>query len=207
MLVDEHDFVRMGVRSLIEAAPDWTVAAEAARSEQALKLAAEVRPDIVVLGISLPGVSGLDLMIELKKLLPAVELLVLTMHDSERIISSAIRSGARGYVLKSDGCDKIIDALTALSRHQTYFSSIVSEILLQFYLGTNPRQEGDHLTQRERQIIKLVAEGNSNKGIARILHIGVKTVDAHRMTAMRKTGAKSSADLTLYAVRNELVQL
>jgi DNA-binding NarL/FixJ family response regulator len=207
MLVDEHEVVRIGVRSLIRASPDWIVAAEAARSEQALKLAAEVRPDIVVLGISLPGVSGPDLMIELKKLLPDVEFLVLTMHESEQVISSAVRSGARGYILKSDDCAKIIEALTALSHHQTYFSSIVSEILLQVYLDTYPRQEGDQLSQRERQIVKLVAEGNSTKRIAQILNIGVKTVDTHRTTAMRKTGAKSSADLTRYAVRNELVQL
>jgi DNA-binding NarL/FixJ family response regulator len=207
MLVDEHDVVRRGVRSLIEAVPDWTVAAEAARSEHALKLAAEVRPDIVVLGIALPGVSGLNLMIELKKLLPDVEFLVLTMHDSERIISNAIRSGARGYVLKSDGCHKIINALTALSRHQTYFSSCVSERLLQVYLETLPTQEGDQLTQRERQIVKLVAEGKSNKRIAQILKLSIKTVQSHRTMAMRKTGAKSSADLTLYAVRNEFVPL
>jgi DNA-binding NarL/FixJ family response regulator len=207
MLVDEHDVVRKGVRCLIEAVPDWTVVAEAARGDQALKLASEVRPDIVVLGLALPGVSGLDLIIQLKKLLPDVELLVLTKYDSERIMFSAIRFGARGYVLKSDDCDKIIEALTALSHHQTYFSSIVSDRLLHAYLDTNARRDGDQLTRRERQILKLVAEGNPNKRIAQILNMSVKTVETHRRTAMRKTGAKSSADITRYAVRNELVQL
>jgi DNA-binding NarL/FixJ family response regulator len=206
MLVDDHDVVRIGVRSLIEAVPGWTVVAEAARAEQALQLAAEVRPDIVVLGIALPGVSGLDLMIELKKTLTDVEFLVLTMHNNERIICNALRAGARGYVLKSDSCVDIIAALQAITRHQTYFSNNISEILLQVYLNVIPRPEGE-LTRREQQVVKLVAEGNSNKRIARTLNMSIKTVETHRTKAMGKIGAKSSADITRYAIRNELVQL
>jgi DNA-binding NarL/FixJ family response regulator len=207
MLVDDHEVVRHGVRSLVESVPDWTLCAEASSGEEALAQAAETKPDMVVLDVSMPNVSGLDLIIQLKRLLPKVEILVLTMHDSERIVAQALRSGARGYLLKSDGGDKLIDALTALSRHQTYFSPSVSETLLQAYLNSNPGQDHEQLTPRERQIVKLVAEGNSNKRIATILNVSVKTVETHRSAAMRKIGAKSSADLTLYAARNELVQL
>lgn len=207
MLVDDHEVVRQGVRSLIETIPDWTLCAEAAGSEEALKQAAEAKPDIVVLDVSMPNVSGLDLIIELKKILPKIEILVLTMHDSERIVAQALRAGARGYLLKSDGGDKLIEALTALSRHQTYFSASVSETLLQVYLNSNQTQDHEQLTPRERQIVKLVAEGNSNKRIAMILKVSIKTVETHRSAAMRKIGAKSSADLALYAARNELVQL
>jgi DNA-binding NarL/FixJ family response regulator len=207
MLVDDHEVVRQGVRSLIEPVPDWNVCAEAAGGEDALKLAAETRPDILVLDVSMPNVSGLDLILQLKKLLPKVEILVLTMHDSERIVAQALRAGARGYLLKSDSGDKLIEALTALSRHQTYFSASVSETLLQVYLNSNAAQEHEQLTPRERQIVKLVAEGNSNKRISAILHVSIKTVETHRSAAMRKIGAKSSADLALYAARNELVQL
>jgi DNA-binding NarL/FixJ family response regulator len=129
------------------------------------------------------------------------------MHESERIVAQALRAGARGYLLKSDSGDKLIEALTALSRNQTYFSASVSETLLQVYLNSDSAHEHEQLTPRERQIVKLVAEGNSNKRISMILKVSVKTVETHRSAAMRKIGAKSSADLALYAARNELVQL
>jgi DNA-binding NarL/FixJ family response regulator len=207
MVVDDHELVRKGVRSLAEAVPDWICCAEAANSEEALRLAVETKPDIIVLDVSMPNVSGLDLIGQFKRLLPRVEILVLTMHDSERIVSQALCAGARGYLLKSDAGNKLIEALTALSRHQTYFSPSVSETLLQAYLSSNAAHAHEQLTPRERQIVKLVAEGNSNKRISTILNVSIKTVETHRSAAMRKIGAKSSADLTLYAARNELVQL
>ena len=207
MLVDDHEVVRQGVRSVIETVPDWTLCGEAGRADEALQIAAEAKPDVVVCDVSMPNVSGLDLIIQLRKLLPRVEILVLTMHDSERIVGQALRAGARGYLLKSDGGDKLVEALTALSRHQTYFSPSVSETLLQVYLNSKSGQEHEQLTPRERQIVKLVAEGNSNKRIAMMLKMSIKTVETHRSSAMRKVGAKSSADLAIYAARNELVQL
>jgi DNA-binding NarL/FixJ family response regulator len=207
MLVDDHEVVRQGVRSLLESVPDWTVCAEASGGDEALNFASETKPDIVVLDVSMPNVSGLDLILELKRRLPKVEILVLTMHDSERIAAQALRAGARGYLLKSDGGDKLIKAVSALSRHQTYFSASVSETLLHVYLNSNAPQQYERLTPRERQIVKLVAEGNSNKQISAILHVSIKTVETHRSAAMRKVGAKSSADLALYAARNELVQI
>jgi DNA-binding NarL/FixJ family response regulator len=207
MVVDDHELVRKGVRSLVEAVPDWICCAEAAGSEEALRMAVEAKPDIIVLDVSMPNVSGLDLIGQFKRLLPKVEILVLTMHDSERIVSQALCAGARGYLLKSDAGNKLIEALTALSRHQTYFSPSVSETLLQAYLNSNAAHAHEHLTPRERQIVKLVAEGNSNKRISTILNVSIKTVETHRSAAMRKIGARSSADLTLYAARNELVQL
>jgi RNA polymerase sigma factor (sigma-70 family) len=207
MLVDDHLVVRKGVRSLIEAVPGWTICAEAGDGHEAVKAAEEVRPDIIVLDVSMPNVSGIDVITQLRKLLPNVEILVLTMHDSDRIVAQALRAGARGYLLKSESGEKFVEALTALSRHQTYFSASVSETLLQTYLNAEMISELEQLTPRERQIVKLVAEGNSNKQIALILKVSVKTVETHRAAAMRKVGAKSSADLALYAVRNELVQL
>jgi DNA-binding NarL/FixJ family response regulator len=129
------------------------------------------------------------------------------MHDSEMIFTQALRAGARGYILKTDEAGKIIDALTALSRHQTYFSASLSENFLQFYLHSRHSEHDNQLSPRERQLVKLVAEGNSNKRIAIILGLGLKTVETHRYAAMSKIGAKSTADIVLYAVRNELVQI
>jgi DNA-binding NarL/FixJ family response regulator len=206
MLVDDHELARRGVRSLIEAMPDWTICAEAADGATALELAARLRPDLVVLDISMPRLSGLDLIGELRKVLPDVEILALTMHDGERIVAQALKAGARGYALKSESGEKLIEALGALSRHQTWFCSSVSEALLRSYL-TSGTDAGDRLTGRERQIVKLVAEGHTNRQIARALRLSMKTVETHRGAAMRKVGARSSADLTLYAIRNELVQL
>jgi DNA-binding NarL/FixJ family response regulator len=207
MLVDDHEIVRQGIRSLIETNPDWTICAEASDGQAALKAIEEVQPDLIVLDVSMPNMSGLDVIIQIKKLLPDVEILVLTMHDSERIVAESLRAGARGYLLKSESGDKLLEALTAVSRHRTYFSPVVSETLLKFYCDSESGHEHEQLTPRQRQIVKLVAEGNSNKRIAHILKIGVKTVETHRSEAMRRIGAKSSADLTLYAARNELVQL
>jgi DNA-binding NarL/FixJ family response regulator len=207
MLVDDHDLVRRGMRSLIESIPDWTLCAEAASGEEALRAAAEAKPDIVTVDVSMPEMSGLDLILQIRKILPNVEFLVLTMHDSERILAQALRAGARGYLLKSDSADKLIEAIAALARHQTYFSAAVSEALLQAYVNATTTEATDQLTPRERQIVKLVAEGNSNKGIAIRLKVSAKTIETHRSSAMRKIGARSSADLTLYAARNDLVQI
>jgi DNA-binding NarL/FixJ family response regulator len=207
MLVDDHDLVRQGIRSLIGDVPDWTVSAEAGDSEEALKLATTIKPDIAIVDISLPQISGIDFIIEMKKLQPQVEILVLTMYDSERIVTQALRAGARGYVLKTDSGEKLIEAVEALSRHQPYFSNSVSDYILDFYLHHPIAGDESHLTPRERQLVKLVAEGNSNKQIARLLNVSIKTVETHRAAAMRKIGAKTSADLALYAVRNQLVQV
>ncbi|MGZ8312490.1 MAG: LuxR C-terminal-related transcriptional regulator, partial [Allosphingosinicella sp.] len=136
-----------------------------------------------------------------------VEILFLTMHDNERIVADALRAGARAYVLKSECDNKLIEALRALARHQPYFAASVSETLLENYLNAHASCDPMQLTPRERQIVKLVAEGNSNKVIASILNVSVKTVETHRSSAMRKVGAKSSADLALYAARNRLVQI
>jgi DNA-binding NarL/FixJ family response regulator len=207
MLVDDHEIVRKGIRALVETRPDWTLCAEVGDGMEALKVAKEVQPDLIILDVSMPNVSGLDLLIQFKRVLPRTEILVLTMHESERIMAQALRAGARGYLLKTESGDRLLEALTALSRHQAYFSSAVSETLLKSYLTSNEDEEYEPLTSRERQTVKLVAEGNSNKKIAMILNVSIKTVETHRASAMRKIGANSSADLALYAVRNELVQV
>jgi DNA-binding NarL/FixJ family response regulator len=204
MLVDDHDLVRQGIRSLIQDRPGLSVCAEVAAAEDALALASETRPDIVVVDISMPRVSGIDLTIQLKKLIPKIEVLVLTMHESERIVGQALRAGASGYLLKSADGEQIVEAIVALSRHRPYFSPIVSEALLQQYLKPGDFTE-PLLTPRERQIVKLIAEGEGNKNIANLLQLSIKTIETHRAAAMRKIGAKSSADLTLYALRNGLV--
>jgi DNA-binding NarL/FixJ family response regulator len=166
-----------------------------------------MQPDIVVMDLSMPKLGGIDATIQLRKILKGVEILILTMHESDRLVGQALRAGARGYLLKSESEDKLIEALEALARHQPYFSASVSETLLQGYLSAEAALDPKQLTPRERQIVKLVAEGKTNKHIALILSVSIKTVETHRSSAMHKVGAKSSADLTLYAARNDLVEL
>jgi DNA-binding NarL/FixJ family response regulator len=207
MLVDDHMVVRRGVRALIESASGWHVCAEASEGHEAISIAADAKPDIIVMDLSMPKVGGIDATMQLRKILPGVEVLILTMHESDQLVGQALRSGARGYLLKSESEEKLIEALEALSRHQPYFSPTVSETLLQGYLNSEPAADPKQLTPRERQIVKLVAEGKTNKRIALILNVSIKTVETHRSAAMHKVGAKSSADLTLYAARNNLVEL
>lgn len=207
MLVDDHALVRRGLRALIESASGWAVCAEASDGREALRIAASARPNIVVMDLSMPGLGGGDATMQLKRILPDVEVLILTMHESDLLAGQVLRAGARGYLLKNESEGKLIDALEALSRHQPYFSPTVLETLLRGYLTTEPETDLKQLTARERHIAKLVAEGQSNKRIAAILELSIKTVEAHRAAAMHKIGAKSAAELTLYAARNDLVQI
>ena len=207
MLADDHAVVRRGLRTLIEGVPGWEVVAEAADGNETVAKAADARPDILIMDLSMPGLGGVDATIQIRKILPQVEVLILTMHESDRLAGQALRAGARGYLLKGESEDKLMEALDALSRHQPYFSPSVSETLLQGYLHSEPTHDLKQLTPRERQIVKLVAEGKSNKVIASVLNLSIKTVETHRSAAMHKVGAKSAADLTLYAARNDLVQL
>jgi DNA-binding NarL/FixJ family response regulator len=187
--------------------PGWEVCAEASEGNEAIQLALKLMPDVVVMDLSMPQLGGIDATIQLGKLLPGTEVLILTMHEGDQFVAQALRAGARGYLLKSESEEKLMDALEALSHHQPYFSPSVSETLLQGYLNSEPAIDPKRLTPRERQIVKLVAEGKTNKRIALLLQVSVKTVETHRSAAMRKIGAKSSADLTLYAARNDLVQI
>ena len=207
MLADDHAVVRRGLRTLIEGVPGWEVCAEAADGNETVKLASETKPDVLIMDLSMPGLGGVDATIQIRKILPQIEVLILTMHESDRLAGQALRAGARGYLLKGESEDKLMEALEALSRHQPYFSPSVSETLLQGYLHSEPTHDLKQLTPRERQIVKLVAEGKSNKVIASVLNLSIKTVETHRSAAMHKVGAKSAADLTLYAARNDLVQL
>ena len=207
MLVDDHTMVRKGLRALIESVPGWEVCAEAEDGHQALGIAASAQPDIIVMDLSMPRLGGIDATIQLRKLIPGVEILILTMHESDQLIDQALRAGALGYLLKGESGEKLMEALQTLSRHQPYNlrgmtrpSQTDSQLRKSF--GDRTR-----LTPRERQIVKLVAEGNTNNVIADILGVSIKTVQTHRLSAMRKVGAKSSADLTLYAARNSLVEL
>jgi DNA-binding NarL/FixJ family response regulator len=205
LIADDHDVVRLGVRTLIETRPNLHIVAEAANGRDALQEAINTRPDIAIIDYSLPGLNGLDLTRSLKRGVPRIEVLVYTMHDREDLILEVLRAGARGYVLKSDTERHLLAAVDALSINRPYFSGEISETLLDRFLGSSPATQTT-LTHREREIVQLIAEGRINKEIGHLLGISVKTVETHRAAVMHKLKLRTTAELVRYAVRNNIVE-
>ena len=201
LIADDHDVVREGLRRLLEAQPNCEVVAEALDGKDAIAKAIETKPDIAVIDYSLPMINGLQVTRQIRARSPKTEVLIFTMHDNETIIENVLRAGARGYILKSDAKRYLLAAIDALAAHKPFFSSQVTEELL-ISLTKQNKQEGTH---RERQIVQLVAEGHSNKQIAPVLNISLKTVETHRANIMRKLCLSSPAALVRYAIRNKIV--
>ncbi|HEY6817037.1 MAG TPA: response regulator transcription factor [Croceibacterium sp.] len=204
LVVDDHPVVRKGVRTIIESMERFEVVGEAGDGWEAIEQAESVRPDIIVLDLAMPRLEGIDTVVELKRRDSSAEILVFTLHQSDHRCLQAIGAGARAYVCKNES-DHLGPALEAVSRGRTYLSPAVNEALsLQSKEEAWDRRA---LTDRERQVVRLVAQGHSNKSIARLLKISIKTTETHRASAMRKTGANSASALTIYAVRNGIVDL
>lgn len=210
LLADDHDVVRRGLRDLLTQKEEWQVCGEATTGYQAVEMAISLRPNIAILDLTMPQLNGLEATRRIKKAVPAVEILIFTMHESERLIREVLAAGARGYLLKSDASHQVVAAVEALAQHKPFFSWKASETMLKsFLMGCGVSENGpagDSLTAREREIVQLLAEGNSSKKISSLLGISVKTVDTHRATIMRKLDAHSIVDLVHYAIRNHLVQ-
>ncbi|MBO9623574.1 MAG: response regulator transcription factor [Sphingomonas sp.] len=206
LIVDDHQAMREGVRSLLAAHANWQVVGEAADGHTALRLAREMQPDIAVIDYSLPLMNGLALTRVLKHELPRIEILIYTMHEREDLIVDVLRAGARGYVLKSDSGTNLVAAVEALALRKPYFSSEISETLLDHFVHSHEDSGASTLTLREREIVQLIAEGKINKQIAHLLDISVKTVETHRATAMNKLKLRTTAELVRYAVRNHIVE-
>jgi DNA-binding NarL/FixJ family response regulator len=212
LLVDDHQVVRRGIAGVIgDARPDWEVCGEASTGREAVKAAASLRPDIVVMDISMPDMNGLEAMREILKASPGIQVLILSMHESEQIVRDVLGAGARGYILKQDAGADLITALEAVRQHKLYFTSRVSEVVLSGYLGYGaaaalPQALSSRLSSRESEIVKLVAESKSNKEVAHILDISVKTVESHRAHIMDKLGIHSVTELVRYAIRNNIVE-
>jgi DNA-binding NarL/FixJ family response regulator len=206
LLADDHAVVRRGLRALLEARQDFEICAEASNGRDAVELALHHKPDVAVLDLSLPIVNGIEATRQIRKEAPGTEVMIFTLHDKQNEIRDVLHAGARGYVLKSEADEQIVRAIEALARHNAYFSNHVSEALLDSFVEGQSAEGGTpSLTAREREVVRRIAEGNSNKKIAQLLQISVKTVETHRAAAMRKLDIHSTAELTRYAVRQKLV--
>ena len=210
LLADDHKVVRQGTRALLSAVPEWEIVGEADNGRDAVSLTAELKPDIVILDISMPELNGLDATRQIKKKSPETEVLIFTGQETEELVHDVFDSGARSYIMKTDAADHLIDAIKALSEHKHFFTSRISEIVFARYIQEKGTLEGapekSRITDREREIVQLLAEGNSSKEIATILGISVRTVETHRAAIMKKLGLKSFSELIRYAVRNKIIE-
>jgi len=207
LLADDHDVVRKGLRSLLETRKDWQVCAEASNGEEAVKLAIELKPRIVVLDLEMSGLDGLEATRQIKKKSPQSDVIVFTMHDAEYLIREVLLAGARAFVLKTEGGNKLVHAIQAILRKKPFFADHASESLLNSFLkAPSYALTASVLTRREREVVHLLASGKSNKEAASVLGLSVKTVETHRATIMRKLGLRSIAEMVRYAVREHIIK-
>jgi DNA-binding NarL/FixJ family response regulator len=206
LIADDHEVVRAGVRRTLAAEPSWQVCGEATDGRRTMSMAVVLKPDLVVLDIGMPGLNGIDVTRNLRRLLPNTEVLVLTMHDAEPLVAEALGAGARGFVLKSDPADILRAAVREVLAHRLYVSEALSFETRQTISGSITTGPLDRLTAREREVLQLLSEGCSNKEIGSALGISEKTAETHRTRLMAKLGIHSVARLVRYAVRNRIVE-
>jgi DNA-binding NarL/FixJ family response regulator len=211
LIADDHDVMRDGTRSLIERQPGWEVCGLAATGREAVAQAIELQPDIVIMDMSMPDLNGLDAAVQIRRRLPRTEILMFTAHETEELVREVFQAGAKSFIYKSDAHEFLVDAIQSLSQHKPFFTSKVSEILFANLLsrseGSSHRPEpGQRLTGREREIVQLVAEGQSNKEVAEKLGISVRTAETHRAHILRKLNLDSIAGLVRYAIRNKMIE-
>ncbi|MBV9481187.1 response regulator transcription factor [Bradyrhizobium sp.] len=203
LIADDHDAVRCGIRAVLEQRPGWNIAAEAADGKTAFEAALKERPDVAIVDFSMPRMTGLEVTRRIKKHLHATEVLIFTAHDSHILAQEAFQAGARAFLAKSDANKLLLAAVESLMAHRPFCGG-------RFFLRSRRELEetegGAGLSPRERLVVKLVAEGHSNKGISTILSSSVKTTEAHRASAMDKLGVNSVAGLVRYAVRAKLIE-
>ena len=206
LLIDDHALVRAGIRALISQLEEVEVAGEAAGGREALRLIEELQPDIVLLDIAAPGMSGLEVLTEIAKRFPRVRVIVLTVHEAGEYALGALRAGAAGYLPKSAASNELKEAIETVARGETYVSSdIARKTVLEHARESQGERSLENLTPRQREILTLIAEGNSTREIARRLKISVKTVESHRAQLMERLNIHEVAGLVLFAIRLGLI--
>jgi DNA-binding NarL/FixJ family response regulator len=210
LLADDHTLVRQGLRKILEARQDWEVVAEASDGRSAASLAIEHKPDVALLDIGMPLLNGIEATRQITRRAPQVKVLILSMHADEAYVTQALHAGARGYLLKDSADTDLVRALTAVIEGKSFFSPAVARVLLDDYVrsmaerGLSDRYQ--LLSEREREVFQLVAEGKANKDIAELLHLSPSTVDTHRAHIMEKLDLHSAAEIALYAVRKGIIR-
>ncbi len=211
LIADDHGLVRRGAREVLHAQHGWRVVGEATNGREAVEKAIQLKPDVVVVDVSMPELEGIEAVRQIREAVPDTKVLVLTMHESDQLVRRALDAGALGYLLKSDLTECLPNAIRAVAEGKRFLTPKVSEIVLNGFLkSTSERQEGGRtaarITPREIEIVRLLAEGKTNKEIAGALQIAVRTVETHRAKIMFKLGFHSSNELVRYAIRSKIVE-
>jgi DNA-binding NarL/FixJ family response regulator len=204
LIADDHGIVRSGVKLLLDRQADIEVVGEAEDGVEAVAKAIELRPDVAVLDVSMPRMTGLQATHEIKQQVPDTQVLILSMHDDERYLFEALRAGAAGYVLKRAADQDLVDAVRAAGRGEPFLTASAQQTLIRDFLDRD--SEPQELTPREQEIVKLIAEAHTNKEIAEILHLSEKTVESHRARVLQKLGMRDRVELVRYAIRRGLVE-
>jgi DNA-binding NarL/FixJ family response regulator len=211
LVADDHDIIRRGLKQLLTAKPGWEVVAEAKNGREAVTLAEQFKPEIVVMDISMPELNGLEAARRIKKSLPKTEIVILTLHFSDQLVHDIVEAGARAYIMKSDADRDLVAAVEALSHRRSFFTPKAAEMVLNGFRKRNAAPDTvqefrNRLTPREREIVQLLAEGKSSKEVAVALGISVKTAETHRANIMRKLEIHSVSELVRYAVKNQIIE-
>lgn len=211
LLADDHKIVRQGIKKLLEEEPDLQVAGEAANGREAVKKATELKPDVILMDITLSNLNGLEATKQIKKVLPDVKVIMLTMHKNEEYVLQSFQAGASGYILKEGAVEELVSAIRSIHQDKSFLSPTISKTLIDAYLRKmetgKTETPFDLLTDREREVLQLIAEGYTNREVAKSLFISVKTVEAHRAHIMQKLNIHDIAKLVKYAIQKGLVDL
>ena len=210
LLADDHKITRQGLRSLLEKQKDMEVVAEADNGRSAVRLAAELAPDIVIMDVTMPDLNGIEATKQILAKSPDIKIIALSMHSDALFVTEMLKSGAAGYLLKDCAFEELTRAIRTVADDKTYLSPAISGVVIEDYIHRLTSTEvtgSDILTDREKEVVQLMAEGNSTKQIALKLHISVKTVETHRRQVMGKLNIHNVAELTKYAIREGLVSL
>jgi two-component system response regulator NreC len=209
LIADDHGVVRHGLRALLEKSPEVVVVGEAADGREAVRLAEELHPNIVVMDIAMPRLNGIDAAAQIIGRDPDIKVIILSMHSDEGYILRALSAGAKGFLLKESAEGDILPAVQTVGQGKPYFSPVITSTLLDEYLQTMKKHKvGDSydlLTDREKEVLQLLAEGKSNKEVASVLNLSPHTVESHRTNLMQKLNLHNTAEIVLYAVRKNII--
>ncbi|MEA2191280.1 MAG: hypothetical protein QOI73_1401 [Solirubrobacteraceae bacterium] len=206
LIADDHGIVRGGLRLMLERQPDMEVVAEAADGAEAVALALRERPDICVLDVQMPRLTGLQATVEIRAQAPDISVLVLSMHDDERYLYEALQAGAAGYVLKREADTALVAAVRAVARGEPFMTNAAERSLVREWMEDDSSGPVEPLTLREREVLKLIAEAHTNREIGEVLHLAEKTIESHRANLLRKLGMRDRVELVRYAIRRGLIE-
>jgi len=204
LLVDDHKIMREGISALLRRYSEFEVVGQAADGRQALEMASQLKPDIIIMDVGMPNLNGVDATKQLLSMNPDLKIMALSTHSDGAVVAKMIKAGAKGYILKESAFEELIEGLNTLQDDRTFLCNKISKVVFSEYVGmvTNSKViNGDGLTGREREVLQLVAEGHTTKEIAEILNLSTKTIDSHREHIMQKLGIRNIAGLTKYAIR------